>query len=77
MKPIKDVMGDIADQANDTADLFLQEALTHKKEVAPDYTGYCHYCHDPVPGNLRWCDMDCRDDWEKHQRAIKHAAIRD
>lgn len=27
-------------------------------------TGCCLYCGEALPGDLRWCDAECRDDWE-------------
>jgi len=29
-------------------------------------TGHCFYCHTPTPE--RFCDADCRDDYERDQR---------
>jgi len=31
-------------------------------------TGACLNCREPVASGLRWCDTDCRDDWEKRDR---------
>lgn len=28
-------------------------------------TGSCYNCADPVADGLRFCDTDCRDDWQK------------
>lgn len=27
-------------------------------------TGFCLFCEEPVPENRRWCNADCRDDWQ-------------
>lgn len=27
-------------------------------------TGFCLFCGDPVAENRRWCNADCRDDWQ-------------
>lgn len=35
-----------------------------RESVGP-YTGYCYNCGVPVIDPRRWCDADCRDDWEK------------
>lgn len=27
-------------------------------------TGRCLFCHETVAAGTRWCDSDCRDDWQ-------------
>lgn len=39
-----------------------------KKEAEP--TGRCLFCHEILADDRRWCDSDCRDDWE-HERRMK------
>ena len=29
--------------------------------------GECLFCEEPLPPGLRWCGVECRDDWEKMQ----------
>lgn len=62
---------DIIDQAqiremNDTA-LSVEAARTAKSDAAA--TGYCLWCGPevPLPDGKRWCDGDCRDDWQRDQ----------
>jgi hypothetical protein len=31
-------------------------------------TGYCLHCGEDLPSERRFCDADCRDDWEKLKR---------
>lgn len=38
------------------------------KTEAP-VTGSCLYCGEGLTGKARWCDQDCRDDWEAERRA--------
>jgi hypothetical protein len=28
-------------------------------------TGKCLHCDIEIEGDRRWCDVNCRDDWEK------------
>lgn len=59
-------MADPADLGNDTADFFL--GLSLKKVKTPTVEagiGLCLNCGEAVPGDARWCDAHCRDDWEK------------
>lgn len=59
-------MSDIIDNANDTAELFLRAAVSKARiDGAPPSTGRCFNCEEPVPSGLRWCDVDCRNDWQK------------
>lgn len=46
----------------------LAEA-SQKAKDGPAFTGRCLYCTDPVPAPRRWCGAECRDDWEREQRA--------
>ena len=41
---------------------------SEKQEVKP--TGRCLFCHELLGDDHRWCDSDCRDDWE-HERRMK------
>jgi hypothetical protein len=40
-------------------------ALRARKPEGPTETGYCHFCDATVPKGHRWCDTQCRDDWER------------
>jgi hypothetical protein len=31
-------------------------------------TGRCLNCDADVEGEMRWCDKDCQDDWNKRRR---------
>ena len=31
-------------------------------------TGYCLNCGESLEGDRRFCDADCRDDWQKLKR---------
>lgn len=33
-------------------------------------TGYCLFCTAPLPGAMRFCNADCRDDWD-HEMTLK------
>lgn len=58
-------MPDIADQADDEIEQTLQRALRARApELVP--RGTCHNCDQPV--RRLFCDLDCRDDWERRAR---------
>ena len=58
-------MADPADLAQ--AQLEREEALRRRACPAPilPYSGQCYWCGDPLPVPRRWCDAECRDDWER------------
>lgn len=39
-----------------------------KKAEGPAAIGICHYCAEPVPEQHRWCDAECRSDWEYEEK---------
>lgn len=63
------MMADIIDLGNEAAETFLRAALSTREETGPRPNGRCHNCGEPLRGSLRWCDSDCRDDWEASGRA--------
>lgn len=57
---------DEADQGNEKAEQHLASALARRKESGPPPVGYCYSCGEVVGPGRRWCDILCRDDWEKY-----------
>ncbi|MDR2208850.1 MAG: DUF2116 family Zn-ribbon domain-containing protein [Azoarcus sp.] len=63
-------MSDLADIAQNAINAFASSIP--RLPDGPAVTGRCHWCGDPLPPGKRWCDSDCRDDWERAQRAQKN-----
>lgn len=60
---------DILDQAKAVEELHLNVALQNRAPApAIAETGFCLNCEAPVPAGHRWCDADCRDDWQRATR---------
>jgi len=62
-------MADDADITQDRAEIedrIRKKYTTHNQEVKA--TGWCLYCSEPLSKGLRFCDADCRDDWEQLQK---------
>lgn len=65
-------MSDDIDVAND---LLLQmidagiKKANGKIKVHND-TGKCLWCEEAVHDGRRWCDADCRNDYEKHNGGV-------
>lgn len=60
----------IIDAACRNEELRREIALRERKPEGPAETGHCLNCGPdaPLPPGQRWCDTDCRDDWEARQR---------
>lgn len=64
-------MADEIDRAEHLQSIILDAAVKQRRDVSgvPVMgTGRCHSCGDRVEDGRRWCDADCRDDWEKGER---------
>lgn len=65
-------MADEADKGNEAAELFLKSALyQRKRKTVPIHIkgiGICLYCLEEVEGDRRWCNAECRDEWEKENK---------
>lgn len=57
-------MADIIDRAAELEELARADALARRKPEGPPETGHCLNCGEPMPAGRRWCDADCRDDWQ-------------
>jgi hypothetical protein len=58
-------MADDIDRTQDRIE--LEEAIRRKytaTQVTTTHTGFCANCGEPVEPKLRWCNAECRDDWE-------------
>ena len=76
-------MTDFADEASERTEAQIAAALANKMPEGPKATGYCLECGDELAkvearGTIgpprevrdmtrRWCNAQCRDDWEKRE----------
>jgi hypothetical protein len=58
---------DPSDQASQWEEAYRAAAVATRKPEGPRPNGFCHNCGAPVKPGLRWCDVACRDDWERLQ----------
>lgn len=61
-------MSDDVDVASMQEEAYLAAALNRRHASLPAI-GQCYSCGESVSGRLRFCDTDCRDDWEKDEAA--------
>lgn len=58
-------MSDELDLAAEREEIARRSALvTSKKPEGPAATGACLYCGERLPRPMRWCDADCRNEWQ-------------
>ena len=61
-------MSDEIDIASVQEEAYRAAALNRRHASLPS-VGQCYSCGAPVEGSLRFCNADCRDDWEKDEAA--------
>lgn len=60
---------DFADEAQLRSENHLEAALQKQRStLTVPYSGFCLSCKEPV-GQKRFCDSDCRDDFEAKQKS--------
>ena len=59
---------DDADAADLTVEQHLKRALARRNATLPA-TGCCYSCAEPVDDGARFCDAECREDYERAERA--------
>lgn len=60
---------DEVDIANDGAERELAAILSARRPKPVKATGACLFCGEPLPGDQRFCDAECRDGWQAEQAA--------
>lgn len=60
-------MADFADLGAAREEMDRALALKMRALEGPAATGYCLACGVALDGGRRWCDADCRDDWQREQ----------
>lgn len=65
---------DITDQAAELEELERTIALANRKKPTMVFTGECYYCEMPIKTKY-FCSIECREDYERHQRAEQQRRI--
>lgn len=58
-------MSDDIDKASELSELMDKVALQYRRAAGPLATGFCLSCGEELKKGQRWCDADCRDDFER------------
>lgn len=59
------------DEADQTADRMEKEEALRRRFVPKEEIpacGVCYWCEAGVPTNHKFCDAECRDQWEQYQK---------
>ena len=61
---------DVSDQATRQEELMRDIAMKRASNHPPHLpaVGACHWCSASVPAGARFCDRDCRDDFDRLER---------
>lgn len=60
-------MPDFADLGSAREQLDTELALQLRRPEGPVAIGRCLSCGARLARGMRWCDADCRDDWQREQ----------
>lgn len=63
---------DPLDRAVVEQEALLAEQLRLARQKTPElisFTGKCHNCHESLDDGKRFCDVDCREDFEARKRS--------
>jgi hypothetical protein len=66
---------DESDRATQREQQAREAALERRRSEAPPACGYCFNCGETLFGSRRWCDADCRADWERSRRRARTGVI--
>jgi hypothetical protein len=65
---------DRIDEAQDLTDRVTENHIKYiRAKVGKSllHSGFCYYCYSDVHSPHIFCDLDCRDDYEREQRLNK------
>ena len=63
---------DEADRALEEIEREIERQAARRLPAGPAPTGVCLWCGLIVSGGRRWCDAECRDEWQ-HDQERRHA----
>lgn len=58
---------DLASEYEELERLSCLNRLKSGSQPTAKATGQCLYCEEPLPEGRRWCNAECRDEWEREQ----------
>lgn len=55
---------DLIEDAERATHAFHREAMSNRAKEGPTVIGACYNCGASLTHPHRWCDTNCRDDWQ-------------
>jgi len=70
-------MADEIDRANEEAEFFLSRSIRNNLAARRSISarGACLFCREALAEGLRFCDADCRDDFDRLSEARKRSGL--
>lgn len=65
---------DPADEATELEQQIIEIALANRRQPEMAFTGACYYCEEAVSTGC-FCDEDCREDFQRIERAKQHRKV--
>lgn len=65
---------DELDRAQEREEEMREDALARRHPTLP-YIGCCHWCGEITGGGRRFCDVECRDEWQRERDAARRAGL--
>jgi len=65
---------DPIDEAAELEQQLIEIALANRKNPEMTFTGACYYCEDAVTAGC-FCSAECREDFERIERAKQHRRV--
>lgn len=65
-------MSDVADMSDKNVETFIASAIAHARgKPGMKATGWCRFCEEAIGPVELFCNIECRDDYQKSQAAMK------
>jgi RNA polymerase-binding transcription factor DksA len=65
-------LADLAQIQQERLDVHMRKA---RQPAVPVATGYCLNCGEPLPDDRRWCSVECRNDWQRMDAALRRQGL--
>lgn len=67
-------MNDIVDQANDHIEREMNSLLAARRVIDLPPCGSCYNCCEDIEPGRKFCDIECREDFDRRARREKRPA---
>lgn len=59
---------DFADEAQTRSENLLAQQLANRQTLTIPFSGVCLSCEEPLTEKRRFCDSECREDYERERK---------